>query len=576
MPAQVVADTFSSKRPPAAELEVAAKTVARAALVPQESDMSRAAKLLKEIQKPKGNLEHAAHELISLSLASREAREYVAENAEAVKSAYLAQFEKSGKQNSWHLNSQLLLDLIFTAGAYTQSKTAANALAGITDYAMALPENERRTIIAQFMSSHWMNREEDHPVDRWIGSNYAMFRDFLACEIRRGGVFPLLSIGLNGGSETAGNDVVRHIFKNDAMLENYAYYIGKEISETPGHSLLRQFIKSAADLIYLQSEKPLSAGKSADTDTRIFHGVLACVEKNPETVDWMLGHGSEKLAALAVECIAKLDSRKGERIVDGAFAGAVEGDSRQCRLAAAFMLHGFEPKIGLVRKNFGKLIELAKNEDGWLFAEMASLYFSQFDWKEYKKAFKLMNGLYERGDTDGLARVMGVGMTNIYAIATAVAHDVPAPDELSLRQKIRMAGDLLLGSGIVNRMFGSVPALVSLADGNFPVKSTLNLIKEDRKAREFALMCLSSAVEYTSTSQRYRNEDGRGSVVVFEQALDETLEKMGKRELNELRKVIEDPAIRKEALSNPKTKAGAQYLIDIWEGRQKLGLVGAE
>ena len=132
---------------------------------------------------------------------------------------------------------------------------------------------------------------------------------------------------------------------------------------------------------------------------------------------------------------------------------------------------------------------------------------------------------------------------------------------MSIMEKIGLAFFALQTSGIVNKVFGSIGALIDLAQGKVPACRIIDLLFEDEKARSFVLQCVSEAVSYNSKRYNKPADDDTFWISPMDDVLYDRIMRLKDDERMKLDSLISNKAVLDSALSDPATVRGAKYVL---------------
>ncbi len=400
----------------------------------------------------------------------------------------------------------------------------------------------------------------------YFASNYAIFRQAVLRNISD----PFMQILLHSSFNVA---------KSPAIQDDINKFIyGEPDTLKKSHSIISHFMinkdnplkpKWFRKILALYSDRATLG--LTNEEVCGFDGIKSTIGRSledPELMRMAFESGNAEIGKIVVDRLdsfrnnpAKEKSEQYARFIQEAYSKALEGDSYHLTLVSFMQERRFDAPAKLLKENFfTKILPNIKNDSSWAYPIMAKNCIAEFDWGFYKKVFSKMNELYEKEQLDELSKIVG--------ILTAEIGAFPAP-EVGFLKKIEIAAYLLSSGGITKKLFGSIGAILGLAKGNIPVSRVLNLVGEDEKARTFALMSLSVAVEYTAFSFNLKPEQGQedGGFVIGEldDAVENTFKKMGKKEKGKLFSMLHDEKMQADLLGNPKTKYGALYLLKLFD-----------
>lgn len=404
----------------------------------------------------------------------------------------------------------------------------------------------------------------------FIAKNYKHFRSFLVENAgkRWEAASVLMSVALHAGAGEIPKDVDKAILSNPQNVKNYCDVLVPHIAWSDSPLKAEWFLKiwdtySSAIMprpTFLQrlglrlgeQDKAVLAIDAALSDPDLLRAAL--YSNRPELV-W---RAASSYMPLELSYNANLDADKfrkaalgRQKIMKELIDNAAAGDARSYEIASIVVLVAGSHETGSPEqrmKNLDKYLESSKGEKGWLFSLLGSQCFSPFDWDFYKLAFGKFNKMYESGTgLDELSRLIGV----ILAWPPAIGK------QPGFFKQLEIAAYLLTSSGLTKKLFGSVGSIMDLAGGKAPVGRILDLAVSDDKARTFALMCLSNAVNCA----RNRAGEDEDSIGRFDEVLLQNLRELDSDDRNRLMNVLADKKLVDSTLTDQRTKEGAKYLL---------------
>ncbi len=287
-----------------------------------------------------------------------------------------------------------------------------------------------------------------------------------------------------------------------------------------------------------------------------------------------------------------------EKIVNGIFERAMDGDKYAYELATKFHEAGVchtEPE-----KHYDKLLELVKKDKGHLYANMVitaimkNLYKHEIG--ELLEMFDKFNEEYENGnwqELKNLSKVNGL-VLNVFDLIEwpILAGETPAIKKLNTWDYAKLGFYFTTHDDILSRLVrANIWSMIKEKKPDVP--AMLEFVKEEPRARDYFLMSIGSALEYSTGKEhppmwldemngplkRVKNlqkeiektkgdpkkeKERKAAEASLEKGMATARKYVGESEFATVKEIL------KTRLKSPYTGKGAQYLLDLVEQYEEL------